>query len=298
VISILQTLYTTLILTHLSFACPQIFPDDNSSGGRFPEEVSPPASDEFKCLILQLNIPLACLQSTSSTKLPVLVYIHGGGFVLGKVDEQHSTALMVGQSIRSSQPVISASIQYRLGALGYLHTSEPGNANLALNDQRNALLWIQKFIGGFGGDSGRVTVFGESAGSISICSHMLSRPPPSGPLFQRAILMSGIIGPSTAPNLIEEAEQQYENLLKRLDIQERGQEGLRKLKEVDVQKIVTASAELSEEGSMWLSVQDKEWFGEEAGTVTWNRIPQLIGKCEWIDDIILGTTSFEVRYLR
>ena len=85
--------------------------------------------------------------------------------MLGKIDEQHNTALMVEQSILDDQPVVSASIQYRVGALGYLHTPESGNANLALNDQRNALLWIQKYISGFGGDPDRVTLIGESAGA-------------------------------------------------------------------------------------------------------------------------------------
>jgi hypothetical protein len=224
----------------------------------------------------------------------VLVYIHGGGFVLGKIDDQHNTAHMVQQSLFESQPIISASIQYRVGALGYLHTPEPGNANLALNDQRNALKWIQMFIGGFGGDKGRVTVFGESAGSISICGHMLSPPPKSGPLFQRAILMSGVIATTTAPMPVEDAEKRYEMFLGKLGINERGEAGLQMLREVDVERIVNASAEISDGGSMWLSVRDPEWFGD-VGTVAWDRVPELIGNCGWVDEIVLGTTSFEVR---
>jgi carboxylesterase type B len=226
-----------------------------------------------------------------------MVYIHGGGFVLGKIDEQHSTALMVEQSLLDSQPIISASIQYRLGALGYLHTPEPGNANLGLNDQRNALIWIQRFIEGFGGDPKRVTVFGESAGSISICTHMLSSPPISGPLFHKVILMSGVPAPMTTPVSIESAQQLYQAFLDELGIQEQGEAGLQKLREVDVQKIVEASAKMSGNGTMWLSVQDQDWFGGDAPHVTWDRIPELIGKCGWVDEIILGTTSFEVRWL-
>ncbi|RMZ69657.1 Carboxylesterase type B [Pyrenophora seminiperda CCB06] len=275
-------------------ACPQKFSNDVTGGGLFPGELSPPPSDEFKCLILQLNIPLTCLQSAgSSSKLPVLVYIHGGGFIIGKIDEQHNTALMVEQSLLDLQPIISASIQYRLGAFGYLHTPEPGNGNLALNDQRNALLWIQKFIGGFGGDRNRVTLFGESAGSMSICAHMLSSPPHSGPLFQRAILMSGVIGPMTAPNLPEVANNLYDTFLKSLGIKERGEDGLKRLRELEVQKLVEASAQTFPSGRMWCSVQDQQWFGNNAGSVTWDNIPELISKCEWIDEIVLGTTSFE-----
>lgn len=290
---------TSCKLTIARYACPQVFPNDISGGGTFPGEVFPPASDEFKCLILQLNIPLSCLQSAgSSSKLPVMVYIHGGGFVLGKIDEQHNTALMVEQSLLDSQPMISASIQYRLGAFGYLHTPEPGNENLGLNDQRNALLWIQKFIGGFGGDSSKVTVFGESAGCISICAHMLSSPPSSGPLFQRAILMSGIIGPKTAPRLPEDANKFYNLFLERLGIKEQGEAGLERLRELEAQKLAEASAQVFSGGSMWLSVQDQRWFGKHAGSVSWDRIPELIGNCEWVDEIVLGTTSFEVRLQR
>jgi carboxylesterase type B len=265
-------------------------------GGNFSGEDFPPASDELKCAILQLNVPLSCLQEQPpSLKLPVMAYIHGGGFVLGKVDEQHSTALMVEQSILDSHPVISASIQYRLGALGYLHTPEPGNSNLALNDQRNALLWIQKFVGGFGGDRKKVTVFGESAGSMSICSHMLGAPPPSGPLFQRAILMSGILGPTTAPMSLENASKVYKTFLQSMGIEEEGEAGLEQLRQVDVQKIVDASAQYRASGEMWLTVQDPEWLGDAAGSVTWDRIPELLGKCEWVNEIVLGTTGFEVR---
>jgi carboxylesterase type B len=288
--------YKIQILTTHSYSCPQIFGDDTVGGGHLPGEAFPPPSDEFKCLILQLNIPLAHLQSTPFPfKLPVLVYIHGGGFVLGKIDDQHNTARIVQQSLFESQPIISASIQYRVGALGYLHTPEPGNANLALHDQRNALEWIQMFIGGFGGDKERVTVFGESAGSMSICAHMLSAPPRSGPLFQKAILMSGVIATTTAPMPVEDAEKRYETFLDMLGIHERGEAGLQMLREVDVERIVNASAEISDSGSMWgVSVQDSDWFGD-VGAVTWDRVPELIGKCEWVDEIVLGTTSFEVR---
>jgi carboxylesterase type B len=215
--------------------------------------------------------------------------------VLGRIDEKHSTALMVEQSLSDSQPIISASIQYRLGALGYLHTPEPENANNALNDQRNALLWIQQFIEGFGGDRKKVTVFGESAGSISICTHMLTLPPASGPLFQKAILMSGIPGPTTTATSIEKGEQLYETFLEKLGIPERGEASLQKLREIDVQRIVDGTAAMSDSGINFLPVLDPEWFGKDAGTVTWDRIPELIGKCEWVGEIVLGTTSFEVR---
>jgi hypothetical protein len=286
---------TTLILISHSYASPQTFPPTTASGGPTPGDPPIPVSDEFKCLILQINVPLAQLQSTSSPKLPVLVYIHGGGFVLGRIDEQHNTALMVEQSIDDAKPIISASIQYRLGALGYLHTPEqPGNANLALHDQRNALVWLQRFITGFGGDREEVTLFGESGGSISICNQMLFAPPAEGRLFKRVVLMSGVLGPMTAPGTAEDADRVYETFLTKLGIEERGDAGLRALRELDVQKLVDLTAELTNNGFMFRSVQTEEWFGEKGGYVPWDEIPQLIGNCEWVDEIVLGTTGFEV----
>lgn len=283
--------------TKRGFACPQTFPDRETDGGPFPGEARPPQSDEFKSHILQINVPLCILQKQSDEvkHLPVLVYIHGGGFVLGHIDEQHNTALMAEQSLSSdSSPIITASIQYRLGALGYLHTSESGNANLALHDQRNALLWIQKFIAGFNGDASRVTVFGESAGSMSICHHMLALPPPSGPLFNRAILMSGVPGPTCLPMPVDEAQKLHDRFLDALGITERGTEALEKLRDIEIDKIVGATAELTSEGAMWLPVLDEELFGENIESMTWDRIPEFIGKCEWVDSIVLGTTRFEV----
>jgi carboxylesterase type B len=203
---------------------------------------------------------------------------------------------MVEQSLLDSQPVISASIQYRLGALGYLYTPEPENANLALNDQRNALIWIQQFIEGFGGNRERVTLFGESGGAMSICSQMLAPPPPSGPLFQKVILMSGVLGPMTAPISTKEAEEVYEKFLTKFEIQERGEVGLRKLRELSLQQIVDATAEFTNNGLMFKSIQNQEWFVNDAGLPTWDMLPELIGKCEWVDEIVLGTTGFEVSY--
>lgn len=201
---------------------------------------------------------------------------------------------MAEQAIADGQPIITVNIQYRLGALGYLNTPEPGNANLALHDQRNALLWIQKYIGGFGGDSENVTVFGESAGSMSICTHMLAPAPASGPLFRRAILMSGVPGPLTVPTTVEYAEKRYERLLQKLNIVERGEAGLERLRALEVKKIIDAAESMSNFGTHWLPVQDEGFFGKNAGSLTWENVPELIAKCDWVDEIMVGTTSFEV----
>ncbi|CAI6303012.1 unnamed protein product [Periconia digitata] len=279
-------------------ACPQIFPSRIHDGGPIPEDniSTPPLSNEFTSLILQLNVPLSTLQAAPPRKLPILVYIHGGGFVLGHIDNAHSTALMTEQSIADAQPVISASIQYRLGALGSLYIPEAGTSNRGLNDQRNALLWLQRFVSGFGGDSSNVTVFGESAGALSICDHMLSKPPQTGPLFRRVILMSGILGPATLPHSIDFAKAIYDRFLAKMGIHEKGVEGLEKLREADVERIVQVTAEIGDEGIMWWPVWDEEWFGEGTEGSTCDRAIEMVAECEWVDEVVLGTTGFEGSY--
>jgi carboxylesterase type B len=282
------------LLILYSYACPQTFPSTAAAGGPTPGDPLIPISDEFKCLILQINVPIAQLQSPASTKLPVLAYVHGGGFRLGRIDEQHNTAFMVEQSILDAQPLVSVSIQYRLGALGYLHTPETGSMNVALNDQRNALLWLQKFVEGFGGNREQVTLFGESAGSLSICNQMLFAPPESGPLFKRVVLMSGVPGPMTALGTAEDAYRVYEMFLAKLGIKERGEEGLKALRDIDVHKLVDVTAEFTDNGLLFKTVQTEEWFGEKGGYVAWDGVMELMAKCEWVDEIVLGTTGFEV----
>jgi len=83
--------------------------------------------------------------------------------------------------------------------------------------------------------------------------------------------------------------------LRTLGIEEQGEAGLKRLRDVEAQKLVEASAQMLVNGSVWLSVQEQQWFGNMADSVTWDRIPELIGNCEWVDEIVVGTTGFEVR---
>ncbi|XP_030848931.1 cholinesterase 2-like [Strongylocentrotus purpuratus] len=115
-----------------------------------------------------------------------MVWIHGEGFyaVAGSVSEQLPIPLS------SYGKVIVVSFNYRLGMLGFLNTGDGEiPANLGLFDQREALKWVQENIAAFGGDPGRVTIFGESAGGASVNFHLVS--PLSAGLFRGAILQSG-----------------------------------------------------------------------------------------------------------
>ncbi|KAK7070209.1 Carboxylesterase 5A [Halocaridina rubra] len=116
-------------------------------------------------------------------RLPVMVFIHGGGFVFGSSAEYPPHALM-------NHDIVLVTIQYRLGILGFLSTEdEEAPGNLGLKDQTLALKWIQKNIHKFGGEPLEMTLFGNSAGAASVHYQILT--PMSIGLFKRAILMSG-----------------------------------------------------------------------------------------------------------
>jgi carboxylesterase type B len=280
--------------TKPGYASPHNFDmSDINSGGEYPGQ-EPIETSEFDSLILEVNVPrshLEGLNKTSENKLPVMTYIHGGGFVLGKIDAQHNTAHMVQHSITISKPIITTAIQYRLGALGFLATPD-GGKNFAIWDQRNALVWIQKFIEGFGGDKSLITLFGESAGGYSICCHMLSHPPspPSSPLFTRVIIMSGVMGPMLTPISEDAAANTFEKICDNLRIQERGEAALEKLRSLDVQTLVSASEEWLSKGNMWSPIEDPTFFRTK---VTWDKVFELLAGCEWVNDMMVGNTGFE-----
>lgn len=142
------------------------------------------------CLYLNVWTPAA----TPDDRLPVMVWIHGGSFVSGS----GSLPLYAGDRLAAAGDVVVVTINYRLGPFGFLahpalsaESAEGSSGNYGLLDQVAALDWVQDNAEAFGGDPGRVTVFGESAGAISILDLMAS--PLAEGSFQRAIVQSGIL---------------------------------------------------------------------------------------------------------
>jgi para-nitrobenzyl esterase len=138
------------------------------------------------CLTLNLWRPSA----PSTLPRPVLVFIHGGANAIGS----GSDPLHDGRWLAKNRDVIVVTINYRLGLLGFLAhpelTAESGTSgNWAYLDQIAALEWIARNIAAFGGDPGRVTIVGESAGALSVCI-LLASPRAAG-LFNAAIMQSG-----------------------------------------------------------------------------------------------------------
>jgi carboxylesterase type B len=129
--------------------------------------------------------------TTASSTLPIMVFIYGGGFVSGS----STNAWYDGKNLAQYQDRVVVTLNYRVGPLGFWaneglasETSGTGSAN-GLLDQVLALKWVNKYGAAFGGDVNNIGLFGESAGALSVCSHLVS--PKSAGLFKRAILESG-----------------------------------------------------------------------------------------------------------
>lgn len=129
------------------------------------------------------------------TKLPVLVWVYGGGLYAGSTaDPRYNLSGIVKVSQDMGQPVIAVDMNYRMGMWGFLQTPAlvaEGSSNAGLLDQRLAFEWVQENIAAFGGDPDRVVVWGESAGAQSITYHLFSYGGRNDHLYRGAILESG-----------------------------------------------------------------------------------------------------------
>ncbi|XP_032744057.1 liver carboxylesterase 4 [Rattus rattus] len=135
------------------------------------------------CLYLNVYTPA---DFTKNSRLPVMVWIHGGGMTLG------GASTYDGRVLSAYENVVVVAIQYRLGIWGFFSTGdEHSRGNWGHLDQVAALRWVQDNIANFGGDPGSVTIFGESAGGFSVSVLVLS--PLSKNLYHRAISESGMV---------------------------------------------------------------------------------------------------------
>ncbi len=173
-------------------------------------------------------------------KLPVMVWIHGGGNIEGSQEWPP-----LGSTL-AAHGVVVVTINYRLGVLGYLshpalteESSHHASGNYGLLDQMAALRWVQQSIDRFGGDPQRVTVFGASSGALDICDLMAS--PLANSLFQRAIMQSGVCVDSLAP-LLAGAEASGVRIAADLGLGN-GPDALAKLRAVPADELVRKAAD-------------------------------------------------------
>ncbi|KAI0077854.1 carotenoid ester lipase precursor [Panus rudis PR-1116 ss-1] len=162
--------------------------DVNTSSFNNITSASP--SEDEDCLTLNVIRPTG---TRSGAKLPVVVWFFGGGFENGDASTDDG-GVIVGRSIELNQSVIYVSMNYRVSAFGFLAGKEvkaAGIGNLGLHDQRLALRWVRKYISAFGGDPSKVTIWGGSAGAISVSLQMLTNDGNTEGLFRGAFMNSG-----------------------------------------------------------------------------------------------------------
>lgn len=183
-----------------------------------------PGADEFNCLNLNISVPRTPSDSTGGP-LPVMVFLHGGAFTyaMGSAPIYDGRLLAANSASECGRPTIIVTMNYRLGVYGFLagrdleaynaQCGENGVGNYGIYDQIIALRWIQDHIAGFGGDPKRVTLFGQSAGGVSVNCHLLR----DEPLFSSAILQSGLVNLCGIMS-IDEYQILYEKMLVELKI--------------------------------------------------------------------------------
>ncbi|KAL2861225.1 Alpha/Beta hydrolase protein [Aspergillus lucknowensis] len=291
--------------TQYGAGCPQVpQPKGRGSarGGHVPGDV-PITYDERACLNLTISVPVKTLEATSGSKtrlLPVMVYVHGGGFVegTGHISALHDTTKMAELAAHEGMDVVIVSIGYRLNWQGFIactdlldESRERGEPafNYGLRDQRTAFRWIREHIAGFGGDADNITAFGESAGAISLYIHGCT----DVPLFRRVIIGSGTPSNVGTSATLDDFDTYYHRLLSYLSITEPTRRGrLHALRATPISRIIDFIRDHSVQAM-------KPFFGPEAAffppqqQLLWTTEGDILANCPWLEDIMIGDDFFE-----
>ena len=220
------------------------------------------------CLYLNIWTP----SKTMNEKLPVLIYFNGGGWMCGSGSEPRYAG-----DAMARKGIISITANYREGIFGFFahpqlskETSYKGSGNYGLMDQAAAIKWVKDNIAAFGGDPDRITICGESAGSISVCALMAS--PVSKNLFAQAMASSGSMMGFSKILTLKEAEKAGEEMAKKL-----GCKNLKDLRAIPADELMKLAAVKS----MPTSNIDNYFFTEQpVDTYTkgeQSKVPLLIG---------------------
>ena len=226
--------------------CPQI-----------PRKYTKDLKQSEDCLSLNVWTP----NSMSSAKLPVMVWIYGGAFVNGGA----AMPFYDGTDL-AKRGVVIVSFNYRLGELGFFahpalaseHTADEATGNFGLLDQIAALKWVQKNIASFGGDPGNVTIFGESAGGMSV-NDLVASPMARG-LFAKAISQSGL-GLNEIPSL-QKAQQASTDWGTAMGVTGSDADALARLRALKVDDILKHRATETTEGNIAPFVDGKVVTGQ------------------------------------
>ncbi|KAJ8083149.1 hypothetical protein PM082_009018 [Marasmius tenuissimus] len=224
--------------------CYQALYNTNSTNSSPPAEgqnltTRKPSGASEDCLFLNVFYPG---DSAPAEALPVIVWIHGGGYILGSTSGYDGGDLIS----QSKGGVVVVTIQYRLGVFGFLAGNEvhaDGSLNAGLLDQNFALRWVNKHISKFGGDPEQVTIWGESAGAGSVLQHVVAEDGQTSPQLFRGVIASSTFLPSqyayndTIPQAI------YNQVVDAVNCKS-SQDTLTCLREVDSSALESANVEI------------------------------------------------------
>ncbi|KAL4905224.1 Alpha/Beta hydrolase protein [Aspergillus multicolor] len=211
-------------------------------GKKLDVQYTPDPSDTDG-LNLNISVPVVHAADTRDNLLPVLVFIHGGGFAIGSNwHPQYNQEASVRLSVRIGHPVAAVNLGYRIGVPGFLTSASMRKAgypaNRGLVDQKNGLRWIRKYISGFGGDPGAITVVGQSIGAASIMYHLQSEEA----LFNQCILLGGT-NAAIRPAPLKLAEIAYNDALEHFGLDELGEDQqLDALKNMSIEELQSRSS--------------------------------------------------------
>lgn len=239
------------------------------------------------CLYLNVYTP----DIKPKKPLPVMFWIHGGAFCSGSGEDD-----FYGPELLVRQGVILVTINYRLEVLGFLclHTKDvPGNAGM--KDQVQALRWVNKNIGNFGGDPNNITIFGESAGAASVTYHLIS--PMSRGLFKKVIAQSGVCTNHWAQSYLP--RHRAVGLAKKLGfVSEDDNELYQFFKKVPAEDLINklipvtiAEKTLIDKTDVYFSIVSEQKFGDNERFFYGDLLDAVSSNIDFGIDIMAGCTS-------
>jgi carboxylesterase type B len=248
--------------------------------------------DEFQCLTVNVTVPNSVSPEGGSGKgLPVFVWIHGGGLTTGSNTwPQYDHTKFVERSDEIGKPVITVSINYRVGILGFLASKELGiKGNFGFKDQVLAFKWVKKHIAGFGGDPNNVTAAGESAGGISLSVLLCANIGDEG-LFERVVIMSGE-ATLRKPRIIQWHEKMYQDEMKLLGLDEWSvDERVKRLRQIRAEDLVSKLPI----AQGWCGCIDGSFLEEDIRLSTVGDGTNKQHKPDWCKEFVVGETAHDV----
>ncbi|KAM0722685.1 hypothetical protein Q7P37_002126 [Cladosporium fusiforme] len=286
-------------------ACPQ----DASVGESFlPLYLTIPSEYSEDCLALNVNRPNG---TQENDRLPVMVFIHGGSYIVGSKDELTSQpGGLIVESVNNGLPVIHVSMNYRLGVFGFAKSEALSSHNAALRDQRMALEWVKDNIAAFGGDPDNVLIHGQSSGGLSVGIQMMAYGGEKPVPFHRAIGQSQMLEPGITGEFTQNAMSRLLNASDCNSTSAHSQAAidcLRSLSPETLVRIQTETAGDSENiGDVWLPVVDGDFLPSAPSQLLregrFAAIPTIMGWTEDdtapFTDIIIKTDNETTNFFR